>query len=207
MKLSISIPTVSVLALACVFAAVPASADPVVYDNTGPGTYTTNAWSIFGTDSVTDSFTLLTGANVVGANFDVWVLPGDSLTSVTWSITSTPFGAPIETGTAAGGPNSQVATGFGYYPILQESISIPLLPLAAGTYYFELTGGQDAYDTSVWWDESDGPSTADDLSIGPIPSETFQIVATPEPPSILLLGPGLLALALAGLATRGRLLA
>jgi hypothetical protein len=210
MKLKVGTPAVGLLALACVFAAVPASAGVVVYDNTGPGSYTTNAWSIFdnggGAYTVTNSFTLSMTENVEAANFYVWLLPGDSLTSVVWSITDTAFGTTIKTGTAAGGPNTPVATAFGYYPVLEESISIPKVTLVAGTYWFQLSDGQDAYGTNVWWDESDGPSIAYETGgYGQIPSETFQIIGTPEPSSFLLLGAGMLALA--GLATRSKLLA
>jgi hypothetical protein len=211
MKLKVGIPAVFLLALACVFAAVPASAGVVVYDNTGPGSYTANAWSIFdnggGAYTVTDSFTLSSTAIVEGANFYVWLLPGDSLTSVNWTITDTAFGTSIETGTAAGEPETQVATAFGYYPVLEESISIPpTVALAPGTYWFQLSEGLDAYDNNVWWDESDGPSIAYATGgLGQIPSETFQIIGTPEPSSFLLLGLGMLALA--GLATRRKLLA
>jgi len=204
MKIKIGISAVCLLALAFVCASVPASADPVVYDNTGAGTYTTNAWSIFSTDSVTDSFTLSTSMTVEGANFYAWFYPDDMLTSVNWAITDSAYGTVLASGTASGGPNTQVATAFGYYSIDEESISIPGVALAAGTYYFELTGAQDGYDTGVWWDESDGSSTAFDAA-GSIPSETFQITPTPEPSSFLLLGPGMLLLA--GLAMRRKLLA
>ena len=204
MKIKIGISAVCLLALAFVCASVPALAAPVVYDNSGSGTYTTNAWSIFGTDSVTDSFTLSTSMTVEGANFYAWFFPGDTLTSVTWEITDSAYGTVLASGTASGGSETQVATAFGYYSIEEESISIPGVALAAGTYYFELTGGQDGYDTGVWWDESDGSSTAFDAA-GSIPSETFQITPTPEPSSFLLLGPGMLLLA--GLAIRRKLLA
>lgn len=209
MKLKIGISAASLVALTCIFAAVPASATPVVvYDNTGPGSLTTNAWSFFDSAyTVTDSFTLTEeGAYVQSANFDVWVLPGDSLTSVTWAITNTPYGAPIDSGNVAGGPNTQVATAFGYYPVLEESISIPNLALPGGTYWFQLSDGLDAYDDNVFWDESDGPSTAYESSYGQIPSETFQIIGNPapEPSSFLLLGLGMVALA--GMATRKKLL-
>lgn len=205
MKTKAGIPAAFILALACILVAVPASADTVAYDNAGPGSYTTNAWSIFGTSAVTDSFTLSTNSAIDGANFYVWVLPGDSLNSVTWSITDTAFGSVLATGTATSFANTQVATAFGTYPVLEESISIPDLTLGTGTYWLQLSGGQDAYDNNVWWDESDGASAANSTDSGPIPSETFQIIAAPEPSGFLLLGSGMLALA--GLATRKKLLA
>ena len=213
MKLKAGISAICLLALGCAFAAVPAFADPeysVIYDNSGPGSYTTNAWSIFGSGvgayTATNSFTLYGGEGIDGANFYAWFYPGDSLTSVDWSISSTAFGTPIASGTSVAGPNTQVATAFGYYSVLEETILIPFVSLPAGTYWLQLSNAQDAYDTSVWWDESDGSSTAyESGSLAPIPSETFQILATPEPSSFLLMGLGMLALA--GLATRGKLLA
>jgi len=218
MKSKIGIFAVCFLALAFVCAAVPASAYPawgvegVVYDNTGPGTYTTNAWSVFdigsGAYTVTDSFTLPTLAVIQEADFYLWFLPGDSLTSINWTITDTAYGTTIASGTAAGGPNTQVATAFGYYPTLKESVTIPNVTIGPGTYYFQLSEGQDAYANNVWWDESDGASTAyESGGYGQIPSETFQITGTPtpEPSSFLLLGSAMLALA--GLAVRRKLLA
>ena len=201
MKLKVA-STLAVFILAFVFAVVPASAD-VLYDNTGPGSFATNAWDFFngggGGSTISNSFVLSHDSAVSGFNFYAWVYPGDSLSSYTWAITSTPFGAPIATGNAIGGPNTQVGTGFGYYPILQESVSFAGLYLLANTtYYFELSNGVDAYDIGVWWDESDGPSTAMSTAVaGQIPSETFQVVGTevPEPSSLLLFGNGLLGVA------------
>lgn len=217
MKFKAGISAVCLVALAFVFAAVPALADPawgvegVVYDNTGPGTYTANAWSVFdvggGEYTVTDSFTLPFTTTVQGVNVYLWMYPGDSLTSISWSITDGPYGTVLASGTAVGGPNTQVATAFSYYPVLEESIAIPNVALSNGTYYLQLSEGMDAYDTNVWWDESDGSSIAYETGYGSIPSETFQVIGTPtpEPSSFVLLGFGLLALA--GLATRSKLLA
>ena len=99
------------------------------------------------------------------------------MTGVTWSLTNTAFGTPIETGTVAGGTNIPVATAFGYYSVLEESISIPFVTLATGTYWFQLSNGQDAFDNKCfWWDgERWSLITAFDADYGQIPSETFQI--------------------------------
>ncbi|MGH9607009.1 MAG: hypothetical protein ACRD3N_15080 [Terracidiphilus sp.] len=188
MKTKVGILAVSLLALAGVFAAAPSSAQSVLYDNTGPTSLTTNAWSFSsGVSSVTDSFSLSQESVIDGVTFDAWINPGDSLASETWAITTTPFGTPIATGNVTGGPNTQVATADGYYPVLAESISLPPVSLGAGTYWLQLSNGLDSYDVGVWWDESSGLSTAYSSASGLVPSETFQILGVvPEGGSFLL---------------------
>src|SRR5271166_6912603 len=98
MKMHIARLTVLCLALA----AIPASAQ-VLYDN-GPINGTTNAWTINFGYATGDSFTLLNNSTVGGFNFGTWEFPGDTLTSVDWSIASQPlFGGTIYgSGTASG---------------------------------------------------------------------------------------------------------
>jgi len=68
-------------------AAVPASADSTIYSS-GPGVNNTtnfDAWNISSPFIVTNSFTLFGNSNVTGTTFDVWLSPGDAISSVDWS--------------------------------------------------------------------------------------------------------------------------
>jgi len=197
-----------VLGLICATAAVPAFADVTLYDNTGPGSYNTFAYTINNGSVVADSFTLSSNSIVTGVNFVAWLeQAGSTLTSVDWQITTAPFGGTTEGSGTVSPTGTFVETdplGDGF-DIDNETFSIASLPLDAGTYYLELQNGVASGDGFVLWDESDGPSVAySGNTDGGIPSETFQIegtiAPTPEPSSFLLLGSGLAALA--GLAKR-----
>ena len=185
------------LGLLGVLAAVPASADTTLYSN-GPGNYGLDAWTINYGNSVTDSFTISQDATILGATFDVWASPGDTLASVDWSIGISQYGGTVTTASTTG---AFVETNAYGYNIYTESFSIPNLSLAAGTYWFTLQNAIVPGGDPIYWDENDGPSLGYSSSVGSIGdydaangygtglsgSETFTLTATPEPSSFLLL--------------------
>src|SRR5271157_2672615 len=103
MKIS-AILSVLILGLVGALAAVPASAGPVIlYDNTVPAnTGNLENWQINSGYEETDSFTLSLSSTVTGADFVVWLNPGDTLSSVDWLITTGPVSGTTEgSGTAS----------------------------------------------------------------------------------------------------------
>lgn len=77
----------SLIILCLVLAAIPAFAQD--YDN-GPINGSTDAWTINNGYVVSDTFFVNGGSSLVrGFYFGTWEFPGDTLTSVQWSITST----------------------------------------------------------------------------------------------------------------------
>jgi hypothetical protein len=202
------------LILVGALAAVPASADTVLYSD-GTSTYAENAYSMQSTFAITDSFTLSQTSTITAADFGIWLGSGESLTSVEWAITTAAFGGTTEASGTANPTAGSLITTYSVpsdpptiYDIYTETFSIPTLTLGPGTYYFQLG---DAVSTTtpritypVAWDESGGPSTAyqyQDPGTVSVGGETFDILgtedvaATPEPGSFLLLGSGLLAMA------------
>ena len=179
-------------------AAAPSQAG-VVYSN-GPINGTIDAWNIGGPFEVGDSFTLTTGATVSSvSNMGLWLIPGDTAGSVSWSIYSN-SGSLITQGTSN---FNDTFLGFNSAGAAVYSAGFALSPtsLAAGSYILVLQGATDAFNAGVFWDENDGASMAAQctnftncMSIG---SESFQInsPSVPEPATLSLIGAGLLGAA------------
>ena len=203
MKLRIAALTVLCLALA----AVPAFAQ-WSYDN-GPINGTTDAWTINFGYVVSDSY-IAGGSNVTGFSFGVWEFPGDTMTTVDWSITlGENSGTTFGSGTASVTDKYISTNQFGYN-IDTITVSGLNVPEQNGTlYWLNLQNAVVPSGDPVYWDENSGtgcggsgcPSQASESAVGTIPGEAFTISggsssgSTPEPSSIMLFGSGLRGLA------------
>jgi hypothetical protein len=188
----------SVIAAALLLAPATLNASTVVYDN-GAINGTIDAYNIATNISgyiVSDSFTLSATTTLTGADAGLWVYPGDTPSSLTWSIGTSFFDTSLGTGTETPS-NTYWGSGFDYYPIYDSTFSLPSVTLAAGTYYLTLSGAT-AENSYLYWDETDGPSSAEQNG-NAIGSESFRLytggATVPEPASFGLIGMGLLGMA------------
>ena len=211
MKTQIHIASLALLALLCLtLAALPASAD-TLYDN-GPVNGEVGAWEINGGFAVSNSYhTSGSGGSdltVTGFAFAVWELPGDTLTSVDWVVSTGPCSGPGGCGTILGSGTLSGANLTDTF-IFSNQYGYNIDAVAGATtvnnsksnhfYYLTLSNSVVPSGDPVYWDENSGPSTAYDNTLGSIPSEAFTILGTsgtaPEPTSIMLFGSGILGLA------------
>ena len=130
------------------------------YDN-GPINGTTDAWTINFGYIVSDTFGLDRLANVTGFSFGVWEFPGDTMSSVDWSITGGEnSGANFGSGTASGAnlTDTFISTNqFGYDidKISVTGLNISMLTGGA-TYWLNLQNAAVPSGDPVFWDENSG---------------------------------------------------
>jgi hypothetical protein len=189
----------------CFLTAIPASA-AIVYSNTpgrtAPSPYdgNTDGWTINFGFSVSDSFTLSSATSITGMDLWAWEAPGVTTSSVEYSIGTTFFDNSLGNGTSTGLTDTFVTTNSFGFNIDEISFSFASpISLSAGTYYVTLQNAVASGSSPVYWDENAGPSTAQENSVGTIPSEAFSIVGgpttgTPEPGAMALVGCGMLLL-------------
>lgn len=137
-----------------------------------------SAFQVNGGYSASNSFTLATGGTAGQLVFGAWLSHGDSVTGVTWSIGTAPFGSSAGSGvaTATSVFNFSNADGFDVDTV---TFSIPNLTLPAGTYYLTLSAAVSAAANPVYWDINDASGIdAWDSSYGhlSVSNTCFQVI-------------------------------
>jgi uncharacterized repeat protein (TIGR03803 family) len=148
--------------------------DNDLYDN-GPTNGTTDAWTINFGFTVSDSFTV-NAANASGLTFAAWLSPGDTLQSVEVQIGTSPFGNDLFDQTVNFTQSGCISNQYGFN-ICNESGNFNLnVSLRDGTYWVTLQNASVNTGDPIYWDENSGPSSADDSTVGTIPSESFTVL-------------------------------
>jgi hypothetical protein len=196
MKTRTSLFLTFVLMMSCLMLALPGMASSVYYSN-GPLDPGGDSWTINYGYWVEDSFYLGARTRITEADFNVGESPGDTLLSVTWTITgSNGIGCkPVKMCTGTANTTNSLGQGLltdipldnGWDLIKVTNLSLPILN--TGTYWLSLSNATVASGSDpVYWNENAGvgctgwngsgqgcPSSAIANAVGTIPSESFTI--------------------------------
>lgn len=174
---------VSLTIVLLMLVAIPALAQ-TLYDN-GATDGNTWAWGINYGAVVSDEFNLGSSSTITGANFAMWLYPGDVLQSAEVSITSAGFGGGTvyfdqvvnftQSGCVQGNPYG--------FTVCQESTTFNGPSLNQGTYWLNLQNAFVNTGDPVYWDQNSGPSALQCCeryepvpdAVGTIPSESFTV--------------------------------
>jgi uncharacterized repeat protein (TIGR03803 family) len=161
----------------------PSPQDGVLYEN-GPVNGSTDAWTINFGYVVSDTFYASVAGSVGSFDIYVWEFPGDVLSSLQWSITSSPNGGTVYgSGWVSNLTDRFISTNQYGYNIDQISATIQGAPVPSGISWLNLFNATVPSGDPVFWDENSGvgchsngcPSQAYESAAGTIPSEAFDI--------------------------------
>ena len=137
---------------------------------------TVNAWTINFGYTVTNS---IGAAGAVSQfEFAFWMFPGDKMSTLDWSIGTTPFASDIARGTSrqADGTLSDqfISTNQYGYDIHTVGVAGLNVNIGSGTW-LTLANASVPSGEPVYWDENNGPSQARESAVGTILSESFNV--------------------------------
>ena len=155
-----------------------------IYDN-GPINGTVDGRTISGSFSVSDSFsfTVPSTTSLSSAQIGIWVEDG-TLSSLDWSIGTSAFASNISSGPSGSVTNTFQFTNIWGYDIYESDFAVSGSLVAGTTYWFTLQNAVTTAGSVAYWDQNNGPSSAQSNVDGTIPSESFQLygsaAATPD---------------------------
>jgi hypothetical protein len=183
----------ALLTIVCLMLAVAPALAGVVYSN-GFSDGNTAAWPINFGFSVSDSIPPGGDSSAMALQFLYWdPVPGDVLTTVDVQFGRDPFTGTVNTHNVVFN-NDFGRNQHGYELYLGTVLISPDEGIGNFLTLSNACTTSGCSTTPIFWDEDSGPSTAYENVVGSIPSESFILLSSPEPSSILLLGSGILGI-------------